>query len=111
MTWADVVAIAQKWPEVVTATAYAEPALKVRRHLLARHRIGDDSLVLLDVPADERAHLIEMMPESFFCEPHYDGYDIVLAKLANAPTDTVTRLLFRRWRNRASRAAVRQFKA
>jgi hypothetical protein len=66
-------------------------------------------MVLLDVPAEERAHLIEIMPEAFFCEPHYEGHDIVLARLEHVPVDVVERLLERRWRNSASKRAVQGF--
>jgi hypothetical protein len=106
MRWEDVVAFALQWPEVCEAVYYGEPSLKVRKRLLARHRLEDDSMVLLDVPHDERAYLIESMPESFFCEPHYEGHDIVLARLQHVPVDVVERVLKRRWRSSASKRAI-----
>ncbi|MDX8352102.1 hypothetical protein [Cognatiyoonia sp. IB215182] len=111
MTWQDVVDLAQQWPEVIEATSYGEPSLKVRKRLLARHRTADDSIVLLDVPHDERDHLIEILPDVFFREAHYDGYNIVLAKLANAPPETIARLLERRWRGSASKRALSEYDA
>jgi hypothetical protein len=81
----------------------------VRKRLLARHRAGDNSLVLLDVPALERDELIAIMPDVFFCEAHYEGHDIVLAKLENAAQDVIGRLLERRWRNTASKRALAAF--
>lgn len=109
MRWDEVVRLAMKWPEVTVATSYGEPSLKVRKRLLARHRPDDGSLVLLDVPVAERDHLIEMMPEVFFCEPHYEGHDIVLAKMDYAPPEVVERLLERRWRNSATKRAIATF--
>ena len=109
MRWSDVVELAMQWPEVSEAISYGEPSLKVRKRLLARHRPGDGSMVLLDVPAEERDHLIGIMPDAFFCEPHYEGHDIVLARLQNVPVDVVERLLERRWKSSASKSAITQF--
>ncbi len=107
--WSDVVELALKWPEVSEAVSYGEPSLKTRKRLLTRRRVDDDSLVLLDVPAEERDHLIEIMPDVFFIEPHYASHDIVLAKLANIPNDILERLLKRRWRSSASKRALKAF--
>ncbi|MEM9010338.1 MAG: MmcQ/YjbR family DNA-binding protein [Pseudomonadota bacterium] len=109
MRWPDLVALALRWPEVEAAVSYGEPSLKVRKRLLTRHRVADGSVVLLDVPPDERALLIEMMPEAFFCEPHYEAHDIVLAHLSHVPADVVERLLERRWRSSASKRAIAAF--
>ncbi|WP_299744208.1 hypothetical protein [uncultured Tateyamaria sp.] len=108
MRWSDVVELALQWPEVSESVSYGEPSLKTRKRLLARHRMDDDSLVLLDVPVGERDHLIEIMPEVFFIEPHYLSHDIVLAKLANIPSDVLERLLVRRWRSSASKRALKE---
>ena len=109
MHWEDIVQLATQWPEVEQAVSYGEPSLKVRKSLLTRHRVDDDSLVLMDVPADERDHLIGMIPEAFFIEPHYAGHDIVLAHLGGLPPDIAKRLLERRWRNTATKRAVAQY--
>ncbi|MDD7970816.1 hypothetical protein [Roseinatronobacter alkalisoli] len=109
MHWNDVVTMALRWPEVAEATSYGEPSLKVRKRLLARLRLHDDSIVLLGVPVAEREHLIELMPEAFFCEPHYAGYDIVLARLAHIPAEVLERILERRWRSSATRRAIADF--
>ena len=109
MTWDDLVTLATRWPEVSESVSYGEPSLKTRARLLVRHRLCDDSIVLLDVPAGERDYLIDIMPEVFFVEPHYLGHEIVLARLALVPADILERLLQRRWRNSARKGAVRAF--
>lgn len=109
MTWDDVVAIGRAFPEVTEATAYGEPALKVRKALLTRLRVADRSLVLLDVPAGEREMMIAAAPETFFCEPHYQGHDIVLARLEALTAARAQRLLERRWRGRATKSAIATF--
>lgn len=109
MQWGDVVELALRRPEVAEAVSYGEPSLKVRKRLLARLRRADNSLVLLDVPPEERDVLIGLFPAAFFCEPHYDGHDIVLARLDHAPGDIVERLIERRWRNSASAKTIAAF--
>ena len=111
MQWRDVVDLALGWPEVVESVSYGEPSLKVRKRLLSRHRVEDNSLVFPDVPDGERDHLIEVMPDAFFSEPHYDGHDIVLARLDHAPVETVERILERRWRSSATKRAIAAFDA
>lgn len=109
MQWRDVVAMALRWPEVTEAISYGEPSLKVRTRLLARHRLHDDNIVLLGVPLVERDHLVDLNPGVFFCEPHYLGHDIVLARLAQVPADVVQRILDRRWRRSATKRAIAGF--
>ena len=106
MQWKDIVELAIHWPEVSEAVSYGEPSLKVRNRLLARHRMADDSVVLMDVPGEERDHLIEIVSHAFFIEPHYEGHDIILARLSHLPPDVATRLLERRWRASATKRAI-----
>ncbi|SFI55803.1 MmcQ/YjbR family DNA-binding protein [Jannaschia pohangensis] len=97
MRWLDVVEIALKWPEVAEDISYGEPSLKVRKRLLTRTRIEDDTIVFLDVPSEEREMLIEASPQTFFVEDHYRDYDIVLARLDAISPSEAEALLERRW--------------
>jgi hypothetical protein len=106
MEWKTVVIIALEFPETVEAISYGEPSLKVRKKLLTRYRVADHSIVLMDVPAEERAFLIEHSPDIFFSEPHYQSYDIVLAKLQRIQPEQVAAFIERRWRNLATKAAI-----
>jgi hypothetical protein len=106
LTWDDVVELACKLPDVAVATAYGAPALRVKSKLLTRLRPEDDSLVLLDVPPDERDMLLEINPRTFQSTPHYDGYPIVLARLAAIEAGTVRTFLERRWRNIAPKRTL-----
>lgn len=109
MQWQDVVEIALKWPEVVEDISYGEPSLKVRKRLLTRTRIEDETIVLLDVPSEEREMLIEASPQTFFIEDHYRNHDIVLARLERISPSEVEALLERRWRNSATKRAITKF--
>lgn len=109
MRWSDVVDIALRWPEVAEGISYGEPSLKVRKRLLTRVRQTDDSLVLLDVPFEEREILIAAAPQTFFTEEHYRNYDVVLARLGTISPREVSTFLERRWRSSATKRAVAAF--
>ena len=106
MTWDQVCAIGLRYPEVTRAVSYGAPSLKFRKHLLTRLREADASLVLLDVPPPEREMLLAAAPEVFFCEPHYAGYDIVLARLTALDPDRLAPFLDRRWRGLAPKRMI-----
>jgi len=106
VTFDDVRKIALAWSEVEDGSSYGTPALKVRKKLLARLREDNDSLVMLGVPLDERDMLIEKI---FYFTDHYRDYPTVLIRLSKAKRAIVEPLLGRRWRELASKAAVKAF--
>ena|SRR5579864_7006130 len=111
MTFDDVRNIALAWPEVEDGSSYGTPALKVRKKMLVRLKEDGDSLVVPGVPHDERAMLIESRPKIFYFTDHYRDYPIVLIRLSKATRGIVEPLLRRRWRDLASKAAVKKFDA
>jgi hypothetical protein len=111
VTFDDIRKLALTWPEVEDSTSYGTAALKVRKKLLARLREDGDSLVVLGVPLDERDMLVESQPKLFYFTDHYKDYPIVLVRLSKAKRASVEPLLRRRWRELASKAAVRDFDA
>ena len=111
MTYDDVREIALAWPEVEDGTSYGTPALKVRKKLLVRLKEDNDSLVVLSVPQDERAMLVESEPKVFYFTDHYRDYPTVLIRLSKAKRSTVEPFLRRRWRGLASKKAVKEFDA
>src|SRR5258706_2433754 len=111
MTFDDVRKFALLWAEVEDGISYGTPALKVRKKLLARLKEDGDSLVMPDVPRDEREMLVESAPKVFYFTDHYRDYPIVLIRLSKATRATVEPLLRRQWRALASKAAVREFDA
>jgi hypothetical protein len=111
MTFDDIRKLTLAWPEVEDGTSYGTAALKVRKKLLARLREDGDSLVVLGVPLDERDMLVESQPKLFYFTDHYRDYPIVLVRLSKAKRASVEPLLRRRWRELASKAAVRDFDA
>jgi hypothetical protein len=109
MTYDEIRKIALAWPEVEDGTSYGTSALKVRKKMLVRMKEDGDSLVMPSVPLDERAMLIESQPKVFYFTDHYRDYPIVLIRLSKAKRATVELFLRRRWRELASKKAVREF--
>lgn len=111
MTFDDVRKFALLWTEVEDSTSYGTPTLKVRKKLLARLKEDGDSLVIPDVPQDEREMLVESAPKVFYFTDHYRDYPITLIRLSKAKRAIVEPLLRRHWRTLASKAAVKEFDA
>jgi hypothetical protein len=111
MTFDDIRKLTLVWPEVEDGTSHGTAALKVRKKLLARLKEDGDSLVVLGVPLDEREMLIESQPKIFYFTDHYKDYPTVLVRLSKAKRGNIEPLLRRRWRELASKAAVKAFDA
>ena len=111
MTFDDVRKIALTWPEVEDGTSYGTPALKVRKKMLVRLKEDGDSLVMPSVPLDEREMLVDTQPKIFHFTDHYRDYPMVLIRLSKAKRATVEPFLRRRWRELASKAAVKEYDA
>ena len=109
MTWDEVRAIALSFPEVEEATSYGAPSFRVKGKLLTRLRTEDDSLVLVDVPSDEREMLIGAEPATFHTTPHYKDYPSVLARLETLHPGSLRNFLERRWRNVAPKRLVKAY--
>lgn len=111
MTHEEFAAIALAFPTCEAGTSYGVPSFKVRGKFFTRIRSEDDSVVLPDVPFDEREMLIEADPATFHFTDHYRGYPIVLARLATLDADQARGFLERRWRKMAKRADVKAYDA
>ena len=109
MTFDDIRKFALAWPEVEDGTSYGTAALKVRKKMLVRLKEDGDSLVMPDVPHDERDMLVERQPKVFYFTDHYKDYPMVLIRLSKASRAVVEPLLRRHWRTLASKAVVREF--
>jgi hypothetical protein len=59
-----------------------------------RARVPSLDVIVIRVPAEEdKAVLIDMDPDVFFTEPHYDGYPAIQARLGAIDPDLLGRLL------------------
>jgi len=111
MTWDEVREIALSFPGVEEGSSYRTPGFKVKGKFLTRLRSEDNSLVLVDVPIDEREMLIEADPAVYHFTPHYKDYPSVLARMETVHPGSLRNFLERRWRNVAPKRVVKDYDA
>jgi hypothetical protein len=58
---------------------------------------------------DAKDILLAMDPETFFTEPHYDGFPAVLVRLAAATPARLKQLIEEAWRCQAPKDLVKKF--
>ena len=107
MTFDDVAALVSAWPGVEAGTHYGTPAFKVGGKAFTRLKEDGMSIVLFDVPIEEREVLVEAAPEVFFFTDHYRNYPAVLVRLSNAQPDQVRPYLERSWRARCPKRLLK----
>jgi hypothetical protein len=100
-------AIAGAFPETEYATSYGHPAWKAFGKFFTRLRTEDDSVVLGQVPFDERDMLCEADPETFHFTDHYRNYPMVLARLKRLDPPTLRAFLERQWRHNAPKKWIK----
>jgi hypothetical protein len=99
------------FPGAEKGMSYGQPSYKVNGKFFTRLRREDASLVLLEVPFDEREMLIEAEPETFHFTPHYKDYPSVLARIATLHPGSLRNFLERRWRKIAPKKLVKEHDA
>lgn len=107
MTFDDVDAICRAMAEVTLDTYYGTPAHKVAGKAINRLWEDGKTLVLFDVPIDEREAMIEADPEVYFFTDHYRDYPAVLVRLPKARPEHVQGYLQRSWRKRAPKKLLK----
>lgn len=111
MTPEEVRRLVLSFPESEEGTSYGQPSFKVNGKFFTRIRSEDDSLVLLEVPFDEREMLMEAEPETFHITPHYKDYPSVLARIETIDPRSLRNFLERRWRKVMPKKLARQYEA
>jgi len=94
-------AIAGAFPHTEYSTSYGHPAWKAFGKFFTRLRSEDDSVVLGQVPFDEREMLCAADPETFHITDHYRNYPMVLARLNRLKAAELRAYLERQWRHNA----------
>ncbi len=70
-------------------------------------RVPNPSVLAVRIANEsDKEVLIEMEPDVFFTEPHYDGYPAILVRLDPIDPVLLTKLLGDAWRSRASRRLI-----
>ena len=93
--------IAGAFPHTELSTSYGEPAWKAFGKFFTRLREEDDSVVLGQVPIEEREVLCAADPETFHFTEHYRNYPYVLARLKRLKAGDLRGYLERQWRHNA----------
>jgi len=104
-TWKTVTKLARALPEVEESTSYGTPCVKVKGKLVARLREEGDVLV---VYTEEKDVLMASSPDVYFSTPHYDGYPMVLVRLAEIREAELREVLTDAWRMRAPAKVLRE---
>jgi hypothetical protein len=74
-----------------------------------RARIPNPEVIAVRVANElDKATLIEMDPNIFFTEAHYDGYPAILVRLGAIDLDLLRVILTDGWRSRAPRRLLRE---
>ncbi len=94
-------AIAGSFPQTEYGTSYGHPAWKAFGKFFTRLRDEDNSVVIGQVPLDERDMLCDADPETFHFTDHYRNYPIVLARLERFKPAELKLMLERQWRHNA----------
>ena len=107
MTKDEMEAIVMAFPGVERGMSYGSPAYKVNGKFFTRLRRDDNSLVLMEVPFDEREMLMEAEPGTFHFTSHYKDYPCVLARIGDLHPGSLKAFLERRWRKIAPKKLVK----
>jgi len=95
-------------PDVEAAVRYdGTPVLKRGGAFmagLASHPSAEPNTLVVRYDADEREHLIEDAPETYYLTEYYRRYPLVLARLASLDRDALRDLLTVSWRLTAEKA-------
>ena len=108
MSFADVCALARRYPATEESTSYGTPALKVKGKLLVRLWEDGETLVLHTTFAD-RDHLLATWPQEFFITDHYAGYPAILVRLTKVDRARFAQLFEDAWLREAP-AKVRKLR-
>jgi hypothetical protein len=111
MTREEMREIALSFPGAEEGMSYGRPSFKVNGKFFTRLRAEDNSMVLLEVPFDEREMLIEADPTTFHFTAHYKDYPAVLARIETLHPGSFRNFIERVWRRQAAKAAVKAYDA
>jgi hypothetical protein len=97
--------IALSLPETTEKPSYGTPGFRVKDKLFARVHDLPDTLVVWVADMDEKEALLASS-DHFFETPHYDGYPMLLVRLADIGLDELREVITDSWRVRAPRKVL-----
>ena len=112
MTKAQARKIALSFPGAYEKMSYGDPAVFVAKKLFTQ--VGShkrEAIMLLTQSFEERDHLIEADPATFYITDHFKNYKGLLAHIAKLDAKTFRTLLERRWRAIAPKTLQKEIDA
>lgn len=97
----DVRWVALSLPETAEKSSYGTPGFLVRNKMFARVREHGDAVALWCADEGAKHAMVSAEPHKFFTTAQYDGYAIVLVRLAAITPDELSHLVTSSWRLRA----------
>ena len=104
---ADLRQIALSFPEASEKPSYGKPSFFIAKKFFTRLRDEDDSIVWIVGSIDERDHLLEMDPKTYFITEHYRDYPAVLVRTKQIDKTMLKKMLERRFRQIAPRKLLK----
>jgi hypothetical protein len=108
---ADLRKIALSFPQANEKPSYGKPSYFIAKKFFTRLRDEDASIVWIVGSIDERDHLIEMDPKTYFITEHYRDYPAVLARTARIDKTMLRKMLERRFRAIAPKKVLKEMDA
>ncbi len=99
--------VALSFPGAREEPSYGKPAFKIEKKFFTRLRGEDASIVWVVDSIDERDHLLEMDPKTYFITDHYKNYPSVLVRIARIDKAMLRKMLERRWRAIAPKKLIK----
>jgi hypothetical protein len=104
-------ALVLTFPHTEEGQSHGYPSYKAFGKFLTRLRSEDDSVVLGQVPHDEREMLCAADPETFHFTDHYRNYPFVLVRLKRIDAKRLRAYLERQWRHNAPKKWLKAWDA
>ncbi len=103
--------VALSFPEAHEKPSYGNPSIFIAKKFFTRLRKEDASVVWIVDSIDERDHLMEMDPKTYFITDHYRDYPSVLVRIARVDAAMLKKMLERRWRKVAPKKLIKEIDA
>jgi hypothetical protein len=111
VTRAQFTKIALSFPEALEKSSYGNPAIFIARKFFTRWRKEENSIVWIVDSIDERDHLLEIDPKTYFITEHYKDYPSVLVRAERIDAAMLRKMLERRWRKVALKTLIKKIDA
>jgi hypothetical protein len=100
--------VALSFPEAHEKPSYGSPAIFIAKKFFTRLRDQDDSIVWIVGSVDERDHMLEMDPKTYFITDHYKDYPAILVRTSRIDQAMLKKMLERRWRAIAPKKLIKE---